>query len=699
MKKFINIVIVLCGLVACASQPQEAEIPVAQVTIPVERATETAVSTNTAVPPTIVAVTSTSIPLLSVIPQPASLITRRPDIEEYDLSTPTTSTPTPVPTPTPSPTPTYTPATLHPLAISPDNVDQIAEISQLGRGTIHKMALSPDGETVAVVGGLGVWLYDLDTLGLVQFVEQPHMVNVVDWSPDGTRLVWGGEDSMVHVWNIATGEELQTWDNFNSPIWSLSWSGDGQKVVVGTVAGGLWIWQADTGKLIHQFGIGEYGRVWGISWSPDNVQFASAHEDGMVRIWDVFTGNLVFTFEAHHIPNTYYGGSTIYHGALSVAWSPNGQFIASSGSDDHKLRLWNAGTGEEIVALRTHSSTVIYSLAWSSDGSQLALAGDRVGVLEIDSLEEQTFEGEYLDPIHSLVWAADGDRLLSAGVDATMKVWDVQSGGLTQTLPGHTKPVWSIAWSPDGGQLAAGSNDANIWEISTAELLTNLVSTETYYRLNSLAWSPDGSKLAWAEGEYGGAARIWNVITEQFIERTEDGWGFGNGESSVYKVAWTFDNQLLISPWHHSDWSPDNLLVAVGHAQEIHVYDMKTGENLFVLPGHEAITLDIAWSPDGKWIASSGSHDKTIRIWDADTGTEQKEIVGNVTYDKLTWSPDAALLLGVNRNQVYIWETANWQEMGRIELGSGVLSIEFSPDGRFLAIGSHDGTVRLWGIP
>jgi WD40 repeat protein len=157
--------------------------------------------------------------------------------------------------------------------------------------------------------------------------------------------------------------------------------------------------------------------VTSVAWSPDGQQIASASRDGTVKIWNLATGECQ-TLEGHS------------HGVTSVAWSPDGQQIASA-SGDRTVKIWNPATGE-CQTLEGHSGWVT-SVAWSPDGQQIA--------------------------------SASGDR--------TVKIWNPATGEC-QTLEGHSGWVTSVAWSPDGQQIASASEDGTvkIWNPATGECQT-----------------------------------------------------------------------------------------------------------------------------------------------------------------------------------------------------------------------------------
>ncbi len=109
----------------------------------------------------------------------------------------------------------------------------------------------------------------------------------------------------------------------------------------------------------------------------------------------------------------------------------------------------------------------------------------------------------------SVTAGADGETLASGSSDNTVKLWDVASGELKQTLEGHAGGVLSVAWSPDGETLASGSEDntVKLWEVASGELKQTLEGHARW--VLSVAWSPDGETLA--SGSYDNTVKLWET--------------------------------------------------------------------------------------------------------------------------------------------------------------------------------------------
>ena len=244
----------------------------------------------------------------------------------------------------------------------------------------------------------------------------------------------------------------------------------------------------------------------------------------------------------------------------------------------------------------------------------------------------QTLSG-HAGLVFSVAWSPDGKQLASANGDTTIKIWDVSTGQVVQTLSGHADVVLSVAWSPDGKWLASGGDDTTIkiWDISTGHVVQTLSGHADVVK--SVAWSPDGKQLA--SGSYDQTIKIWDISTGQVVQTLSGHAGW------VESVA----------------WSPDGKQLASGSGDKtIKIWDVSTGHVVQTLSGHAGGVLLVAWSPDGKQLVS-GSYDKTIKIWDVSTGHVVQTLSGHAGWVKsVAWSPDGEQLAsGSYDNTIKIW--------------------------------------------
>jgi len=292
--------------------------------------------------------------------------------------------------------------------------------------------------------------------------------------------------------------------------------------------------------------------------------------------------------------------------------------------------------GQESLLTRSlGNSRIIYSVAFSPDGKFIA-SGGVDNTLKLWSLEDgsavKTFKG-HRNFVNSVAFSPDGKKLASASEDGTVKLWDLESGSCLNTMKGHQDSVWSVAFFPDGERLASGSTDGTIklWRASSRTPYKTIGSRSGY--VYSVSISSDGKYLA--SGGAGRAVKVWDAetgarklsleghsgaVNSVAFSRAGDYLVSGSDDGSV--KVWRLSDGLCLKTFNPGQqpvlavaYSPDGAFVFSGGGDRaINAWNVSQGTLLRNFQGHGGSVKSLAFSRDGKYLAS-GSFDKTIKLW------------------------------------------------------------------------------------
>ncbi len=551
---------------------------------------------------------------------------------------------------------------------------------RLGKGGLGEsdraVALSGDGRCLAVASGIGVWLYEAATTRLLALLPSAGPVQSVAWSQDGTLAVGttGWEDGRVELWKVATGERVgilrhaEWWRGV-----TVVFSPDGTKLASGS-SRRIRLWDVETRREVATWEVPDTEFVWPTSvvFSPDGTRLASNTLDSTVRLWDLATQTEVARLEGHTTR------------VASVAFSPDGALLASGGSyHDPTVRLWDAATQRQVAILRGPIHSEIKSVSFSSPDGALVAAGstdNTVRLWDVAAHEEVAILEEHVAGIRSVMFSGDGATLVSGAADGTVMPRDEKTGSAAG-LSGHGS-LSSMSLSPDGAVLASagGSDDPTVklWDIKTRKLVETLEGHTG--SVLSVSFSPDGALLASAGDWEDPTVRLWDVTTRKLVETLR-----GHTEE-VSSVSFSPDGALLASAGGWEDGS-------------VRLWDVGKRELIGILEGHTGGVHSLSFSPDGALLASAGRHEGSVSLWDVGK-RELIATLGRDWVDSysVTFSPDGAFLAsGLRDGKVLLWDVAEEAIAARLEGHRDLVrSLAFSPDGATLISGARDGTMLLW---
>jgi WD40 repeat protein/transcriptional regulator with XRE-family HTH domain len=448
--------------------------------------------------------------------------------------------------------------------------------------------------------------------------------------------------------------------------------------------------------------------VWDAAYSPDGKRIATASEDKTAKIWDANSGKLLLTLTGHTDV------------IISVAYSPDGRRIATA-SWDKTAKIWDANTGQLLLTLIGHTD-MLRSIAYSPDGKRLVTTS-----LDKTAKVWDTFTGEELltfaahgEWVSRAAFSPDGKRIASAGYDGNVRVWDATSGKELLALPVDGNQIFSVTFSPDGTRIASANNDGsnyvNIWDAATGAILFrgNLGHMAGPH---DIAFSPDGTFVATIGEDQ--KVKIWDSVTGEVLSTlsghtspsesvafSPDGTHLvtaGGGDKTVRVWDLTPSKEALFIPfantatnawWGEPSYSPDGTRLLTGYTDaNIRIWDAVTGKELLQLIGQNTNSQPTAYSPDGKLVAAA-NEDMTITVWDAQTGKQKISLVGaNDSIYSIVFSPDGTRLVSTNYNdgKIIIWDLNSGKTLLTMQgADQGVLSVAYSPDGKRLITGNYN---------
>ncbi len=598
--------------------------------------------------------------------------------------------------------------------------------------SVEDMAFAPDGRYLAAVGGDGrtarphfTRIWDTRT-GQPVATYEGRGGAAVAYRPDLGLVATPGREGVL-LWNPATGKdvrelkfegrfeyrnrkgELVPVSFLGGRIEHLACSPDG-KLVAAAGSGKVLVWSVADGNVVFASVGGG-----GVAFSPDGKHLASGTDSEAAKAapdnddtptvyvwntasWKAFpirhdravrqvafgSNGLLACADVANVVTVWDVGSqreaarelaTIRPpGVADFAFSPDGARLATAGRFDGRVTVWDARTGEKLYALPS-AGRLATAVAFSADGETLAAAsgarrdpGLSVRLWPGRAAEVTTFRGHDAG-VWSAAFLPDGERVVSAGGTSfdrpgQVLLWNAKTGRQIRSFTGHTSIVFCAAVSPDGKVLATGSADKTVrlWDIDTGRELTALTGHQG--NVTGVAFSPDGRRLvsvgvraALNEKIPPGEVRLWEVSGGRPVAALE------GVKGQVQSVA----------------FRPDGDEFAVAATEIDAAAQQMTG----------VVTLHAA--SDGR-VQRTVRLDPMTRITDIDyrPGSRRLTVVVLPAHRELGWG---ANLTPVVRE--YDPETDRWRDL-IWTIPNGPMSVAYSPDGRRLATGNLDGSVKVW---
>jgi WD40 repeat protein len=578
------------------------------------------------------------------------------------------------------------------------------------RSPVSGLLYSPDGKTV-FAGGVTETIrgWDVDSGKEVrQFVVPQEEMPAGHWlvatslvlSSDGKTLAaatfhgprdaGGGsppdQQGLIYLWDFVSGKLLRRCQG--EPGSSLAFSRDGKVLAsCGGNPGQVRLWDIATGKELRRLSVAGPG-VYSIAFSPTGDALAVVSRDSTIFMLDAATGDVLHRLKGH------------VNVVMGVAFSRDGKTLASieagrpERDPEFYVRIWSVEDGQ--LLRRLGHERWVWAVAFGADGMLAALADDGIHFWDSRSgkeLRRTNGPAASSTAASSLAFAPDGKTVAYGSGDGVISFWDVGTATQVRRMPRHHGSLHAVAASPDGRTAATAGDDHSImlWDVASAKELRTLTGHNKSVRF--VAFSPTGKLLASASLDDDSGVSLddvflWDVATGEIVQRLR-------GRCFAF--------------------SPDGKQLAYGGVEEspprpgfIALHDVEKGKEIRRYHGHKVRVQNIAYSPDGKTLASVSSdrfrvvtapglpqEDYALRLWDVVSGRERCRLGGSqVGSSILTFSPDGKLLVtgpgvmgSVGAN---VWEVATGKTRRVLDVQprASVDSALFLPDGRTLAVGT-----------
>jgi WD40 repeat protein len=555
------------------------------------------------------------------------------------------------------------------------------------QGVINTMNMSADGETVLTATSKGqIVLWDWRTSDKARIVQAEGAPSRAEFGAGSRWFAVGDNTGVVRVFTRDSLREVSRVAS-GSAVYDLAASPVFERLAAGLADGTMLLWpevgQTEIRVRAHS------GTVTQVTFSPNGQLVASAGSDGWVKIWNAATGELVRDLPANPQP-----GSPRPRRTLTLRFSTDGVFLAAAGQD-RRARVWEVSSGN-LQSDISHSGGSIFAVdiaRHSSDYHLLSAGyGSELRVSRVGSNDSRPL-GNHEGSVNSALFTPDARRIVAGGADGRAVVWDVTGSDAVpiQSLE-HGAEVTAVRLSADANVLSTASMDGavRIWdfagmlEVPTRAPERNPVWSKRLPRARSFDEAPQGPIHG----------IVFDPATSQLAMGLEDGtvrlW-------EVYedRAAWSFKELEVLgdlrAPARALAFGAKGKLLAIATGRDLYVWQPRTGRQrlLGLVGSHEDAINSVAFDEAGERLITT-SDDGTARIWPVPNVQEQLTR-GIRRMRPVDW---ANIIEPLQPPEAKVLVLRHDPQDAQVRL----LSAAFSTDGTRVITGGSDFVARVWRV-
>ena len=526
-----------------------------------------------------------------------------------------------------------------------------------------------------------------------------HMAQIKEliFTSDGRYLVSAGDDKVIRIWDVKTGETVRTirgqigtgltgsiltmalsrndkylaaagrlsqgdavepccgtirlhdlsnngeviglLKGHTNYVFALAFSSDSRYLASGSRDRTIRIWDMDQRREVHLLK-GHEDDIYAVAFSPDGKWVVSGSDDHTLRLWSVQEGRLVKELKGHEAR------------VWSDIFSPDGRYVAS-GSKDKTIRLWDAKTGEFIKVLGRQENEVL-SLSFDPKGQWILTGGGgpiTCTVFAVPSGEVITQFRQHDNLVETTAVSADGKLVATGGGENhPIYIWDPQSGQIFKNLIGKGKRVRSVGFATDNRSISYGNMRQNVNDnnLGTLQHVIALSQDSVYEVLLG--------KEVRNESDYVRSRERF----EEYEIKTKTGGDYGYRAILQIRRSGTILHEVKrdkTSGYRHISYSfthDGRYIVSGGSRGVLTLYETQTGKKVQDFIGHTGDVSTVAVSPDNNMLVS-GSSDQTVRLWDLESGKNLLTIFVGSDREWVAWTPEGYYTSSLNGDKYIGW--------------------------------------------